>query len=259
MQTTVFHIAQRLKTDGLTLKAYDTVESTNVLCKAAAAEGAPEGTVILADSQTGGKGTRGRSFFSPSGTGLYMSVLLRPQGTAEQALRITTAAAVAVCEAIEAVSARRPQIKWVNDIYCDEKKVCGILAEAVLDPKTARPEAVVLGIGINVLMPQEGFPAELNDTAAAVFETGGDRAALAAAALDAFFARYAALDDPQITQEYRRRSLLDGRTVTVTTPDGDREATVRGIDEQCRLCVRYTDGEEAVLSSGDVTLHTYRP
>ncbi len=252
VRETAERIASALKTDGLMLRAFETVVSTNTLCKAAAEEGAPEGTVILANAQHGGRGTRGRTFYSPENTGLYMSVLLRPRVKAQQALFVTTTAAVAVCRAIEQVAARRAQIKWVNDVYCDGKKVCGILTEAVPDLQTGGLRYAVLGIGLNVNDPAGGFPEELEGIAASVFgRHEGDRAALAAAVLDAFFERYPSLGAPEQIDEYRRLSLLDGRTVTV----GERTAVVRGIDEACRLCVRYDDGTEAALLSGDVTLH----
>lgn len=244
-----------LSTDGLQLQGYSSVESTNALCKAAAEHGAPEGTVILADHQHGGRGTRGRSFYSPCGTGLYMSILLRPTLPAEACLSVTTAAAVAVCRAIERVSPQTAQIKWVNDVYCGGNKVCGILTEAALAPQTGGVSYAVLGIGINVCDPDGGFPEELKGIAASVFgKERGDRALLAAAVLDAFFELYPRLGEGAHIAEYRRRSMLDGRTVTVSTPDGVREATVCGIDEQCRLQVRYANGEDARLCSGDVQL-----
>lgn len=109
------------------LQVQTEVTSTNTLLKAQAEQGAPEGTVLIAESQTAGKGRLGRHFTSPPGTGIYFSLLLRPHCTAEKSLFITTTAAVAVCEAIEQVTGLNPQIKWVNDVYLNEKKVCGIL------------------------------------------------------------------------------------------------------------------------------------
>ena len=244
-----------LHTRGLSIAVYETIPSTNDRCKQCGEEGAPEGTVILARAQTAGRGTRGRSFFSPEGTGVYMSVLLRPDGAATEALSLTTAAAVAVCRAVERVSRRKAEIKWVNDVYCDDRKVCGILTEASLSPDNARLTWAVLGVGINVESPKNGFPADLNGIAGAVFEDGnGDAAVLAAAVLDEFFAVYPHRADRTVTEEYRRRSLLRGRAITVTTAAGERTAVALDIDEQCRLGVRFDDGEEATLSSGDVRI-----
>ena len=248
-------ISRRLKTKGMTLVVKDGVTSTNRLLKELAKEGAPEGTVLMASSQTEGRGRLGRTFYSPDGTGLYMSVLLRPTVPASEALSLTTAAAVAVCRAVEAVSSRTARIKWVNDVFCDEKKVCGILTEADLDPQTGGLSYAVLGIGVNVCDPQEGFPAELADIAASVYGKGeGDINRLAAAILDAFFEEYAVLAEKRFVEEYRERSLLCGRRITVKKTDGDREATAVEVDGQCRLRVRYDDGSEEALSSGDVSI-----
>lgn len=248
-------IKRYLMTEGLSVQVHGTVTSTNALAKEAAEQGASEGTVILAAAQTAGRGRLGRTFCSPPDTGLYMSVVLRPTLAAEKALSITTAAAVAVCHAIETLSDRTACIKWVNDVYCDGKKVCGILTQAAFEPETGRLSYAVLGIGINVRAPKEGFPDEIRNIAGAVFENGkGDRCQLAAAVLDAFFEEYRRLEDGAYIDEYRTRSLLDGKAVTVHAPTGDCAATALFVDEDCRLRVRYDDGGEEALSFGDVSI-----
>lgn len=248
-------ICRHLNTAGLCINVHGEVTSTNRLAKEAAEQGAPEGTVIVAHAQTAGRGRLGRTFCSPPDTGLYMSIVLRPTLPAEKALSVTTAAAVAVARAIERVSPRQARIKWVNDVFCDDKKVCGILTEASLDTETGGLSYAVLGIGINVRDPKDGFPADLRDIAASVFgEGGGDRAALAAAVLDEFFSLYARLDEEAFVAEYRERSLMPGHQVIVRKPQGDRAATALEVDAQCRLRVRYDDGEEDTLSSGDVSI-----
>ncbi len=235
------------------MEYYDCVDSTNRLAKERAEQGAPEGLCIISNAQTAGRGRLGRSFSSPADTGLYMSLVLRPLLPAQKVLSVTTAAAVAVCRAIERVSDRKAQIKWVNDVYCDGKKVCGILTEAGFQGDKLR--YAVLGIGINVCDPVGGFPDEIADIAASVFGKGaGDRDALAKAVLDAFCEEYAHLAQERYVAEYRARSCLVGKPVTVKAPDGDREATALGVDEQCRLLVRYTNGGEDALSSGDVSI-----
>lgn len=249
-------IESKLCTKGLSFELYDCVDSTNRLAKERAANGAAEGLVILSDTQTAGRGRLGRTFCSPAGTGLYMSVVLRPVLPAEKALLITTAAAVAVCRAIERVSDRKAQIKWVNDVYCDEKKVCGILTEAAFAGDNMA--YAVLGIGINVRDPEGGFSCEIADIATSVYGgRGGDRCALAAAVLDAFFEEYARLSEEHHVQEYRDRSCLIGKAITVKAPTGDCAATALGVDEQCRLLVRYGDGREDALSSGDVSIRIH--
>lgn len=248
-------ILRHITTRGLSIIVRDGVTSTNRLLKTLAEEGAPEGTVLIAASQSEGRGRLGRSFYSPDGTGLYMSILLRPTVPASESLSVTAAAAVAVCRAIEAVSSRVARIKWVNDVFCDDKKVCGILTEAALDPTTGGLSYAVLGIGVNVCDPKEGFPAEIAQTAASVYGNGeGDVNRLAAAILDAFFEQYGELEQKRFVREYRERSLLGGRRVTVKKADGDREATAVEVDEQCRLRVRYDDASEERLSSGDVSI-----
>ncbi len=243
--------------DGVTIEYYDCVDSTNRLAKERAEQGAPEGVCIISNAQTAGRGRLGRSFCSPAGTGLYMSLVLRPSLPAQRVLSVTTAAAVAVCRAIERVSDRKPQIKWVNDVYCDGKKVCGILTEAGFEGDKLR--YAVLGIGINVCDPADGFPDEIADTAASVFgQEAGDRNALTEAVLDAFFEEYAHLAEERFAEEYRARSCLIGKPITVKAPDGDREAIALGVDERCRLLVRYTDGREEALSSGDVSVRIQR-
>ncbi len=257
---TAARLAALAQTTGWHFDVNDEVTSTNALAKAAAENGAPEGTVILAASQTAGRGRLGRTFCSPPDTGLYMSVVLRPRVEAEKALNITTAAAVAAAQAIEQVAGKTAAIKWVNDIYCDDKKVCGILTEAVPDPQTGGLCYAVLGIGINVREPAGGFPSAIQDIAGAVFDAdGGDRAVMAAAVLDAFAPLYAHLEDGAHIAEYRARQWLCGKAVTVHTPTDSRAATALFVDEQCRLVVRYDSGEEAALSTGDVSVRAVTP
>ena len=168
---TVQSVSRFLDTDmPVYLQVQTEVTSTNTLLKAQAEQGAPEGTVLIAESQTAGKGRLGRHFTSPPGTGIYFSLLLRPHCTAEKSLFITTTAAVAVCEAIEQVTGLNPQIKWVNDVYLNEKKVCGILTEASVDFENGGLNWAVLGIGINIAVPEEGFPEEIRSIAGAIFD-----------------------------------------------------------------------------------------
>jgi len=238
------------------VQVYDTLPSTNRTAKMLAEQGAAEGTVVIAASQTEGRGRLGRTFCSPPDTGLYMSIILRPSLPLDQVLLLTVAAAVAVCRAVEAVSDHHPQIKWVNDIYCHGRKVCGILTEASVDTQTGALDYAVLGIGINVRTPSGGFPPELSTIAGALSDgaDGPDRNTVAAAVLRCFAKEYATLDRKAFVEEYRRRSMLEGCRVNVTTPLSTTEATAVCVDEACRLVVRYDDGREEALSSGDVSI-----
>ena len=239
------------------IRILEEVSSTNTVCKELAEQGGPEGTVVIARRQTAGKGRLGRSFSSPAGTGLYMSILLRPTFSAEESLSITTAAAVAVAGAVEAVTGKNAMIKWVNDVYLDGYKICGILTEASIDFETGGLRYAVLGIGVNVEVPEGGFPEELRDIAGALYERDAPpetRTVLAAEILNRFFDFYQNLTDRPFLPEYRRRSLLTGRKVTLVRGNTKQTGTVLGVDEEARLQVRLESGEEAVFSAGEVTV-----
>ena len=153
----------------LPLHFHESIGSTNGEAKRLALEGAPHGTVVVAGRQTEGRGRNGKSFFSPSDSGLYVSVLLRPELDTAMALRVTSGVAVAVCRAIERMCDRRAGIKWVNDILIDSLKVCGILTEGISGFETGRIESLVVGIGVNHTVSPEGFPQELQGIAGALF------------------------------------------------------------------------------------------
>lgn len=237
-------------------EVHKSVTSTNTLAKEQAANGVCEGKVLIAEEQTKGRGRLGRSFFSPSGTGIYLSLVLKPSLRAADAILLTTAAAVAVSEAIESVSGKSVQIKWVNDLYMQDKKVCGILTEASLDMESGGLEYVVLGIGINTFTPQNGFPDDLTTIATSIYDKqrGDFRNRLIAAVLNRFWHIYQNPENRSFVAEYKRRSLVIGKTVTVIRGDSPCRACVLAIDDDCRLRVRYENGEEAVLSSGEISL-----
>ena len=240
---------------GLTLEVLPTVGSTNEAARARAIAGAPEGLVVLAMQQTQGRGRQGRSFFSPPDTGVYLSLVLRPrQYAAAQAVRLTTMAAVAACEAIEAVSGEAAGIKWVNDIFVRGRKACGILTEASFSLENGLPDYAVLGVGINVYPPAGGFPPELAEIAGFVFpepQTGGKNR-LAAAFLNRFMDSYAQPGD--YAQRYRSRSLAIGKPVQVLFPSGPKPAVALDVDEDCHLVVQYPDGTVQRLSSGEISV-----
>ncbi|HJJ28856.1 MAG TPA: biotin--[acetyl-CoA-carboxylase] ligase [Methanocorpusculum sp.] len=215
--------------------------STNEDAKALAKSGAPHGSVVFACSQTNGRGRLGRTFLSPGG-GIYFSMILRTAPA--DAIYITTAAAVAVCRAIESVSPARPQIKWVNDIYQNGRKVCGILAEAT-------PEgAVILGIGINYT----GAPAEIPE-AGSLFEkdTAPDKNRFAATMISELLRVFAEMSCGNLLDEYRKRSCVLGKTIRYLENNLWRTAQALDIDETGGLVVS-SDGETKILRSGEITL-----
>ena len=241
----------------LPITVVEETQSTNTALRALAEAGAPEGTVYIAQSQTGGRGRMGRSFFSPAGTGLYLSLLLRPTTwEPARAAQLTAVAAAAMCEAIREVTGKEPGIKWVNDLLLDGKKVCGILTEASFSMESGVLEYAVLGLGVNVYPPEGGFPKELGEIAGAVLDTPGEdvRNRLAGEFLNRFLEGYAHPEDRSFLEIYRRRSVAVGREVTVLSGGHERRAFAFGVDDDCRLLVRYDNGTEQALSYGEIRI-----
>ena len=250
-------IRPHLRDTSLNLLVYPEVTSTNTLAKQMAEEGAPEGTVILAETQTAGRGRRDHSFHSPPGGGIYMSLILRPTFSARDSLCITTCAAVAVARAIEAVSGAAAQIKWVNDVFCHGKKVCGIATEASIDLESGGLRYAVLGIGINVTPGKEPFPPALSAIATTVFPSHQEadvRSRLAAAVLNHFLAEYPHLTEKRFFEAYRARSLLLGQPINILRGRETIPALALDLDRDFGLRVRLDDGTEETLSSGEVSI-----
>ena len=241
----------------LPITVEEETQSTNTALRAMAEAGAPEGTVYIAQSQTGGRGRMGRSFFSPAGTGLYLSLLLRPTAwEPTRAAQLTAAAAAAMCEAIRQVTGKEPGIKWVNDLLLDGKKICGILTEASFSMESGVLEYAVLGLGVNVYLPEGGFPGQLREIAGAVLDTPGEdvRNRIAGEFLNRFLDGYEHPEDRHFLDVYRRRSIAVGREVTVLSGGWERRAFAFGLDDDCRLLVRYPDGTEQALSYGEIRI-----
>lgn len=233
------------------------VSSTNTVLKELAEQGKPEGLVLIAKRQSRGKGRLGRSFYSPEGSGLYMSILLRPGLAAEDSLFITTAAAVAVAGAVSAVTGRQAMIKWVNDVYLEGKKICGILTEAAIDFENNGLNYAVLGICVNVQEPPEGFPPEISEVAGALYRYDAPvdtRTRLAAEILNRFFGFYRALPERGYMGEYKKLSLLTGLDITFQQGRESWEGKVLGIDDEARLIVRLASGEEKSFGAGEVSI-----
>lgn len=243
--------------DILKLHTLTETTSTNTLVREQASLGASEGYIVVAGKQTGGRGRRGRSFYSPSGSGIYLSLLLRPCGYSPmQAVRLTTMAAVAMCETLDTETGTDAKIKWVNDIFVNEKKVCGILTEAAMGLENESLEYAVLGVGLNVYPPEGGFPKELEQIAGTVYDSPHPDAKnrLTAGFLNHFMAYYSDLGQTAYSEKYRSKSFVIGREVNVLRAEQSQPATVLGIDDECRLLVRYKDGREEALSSGEISI-----
>lgn len=241
----------------LQVQVFRSVSSTNDLAKAAAESGADEGSVYIAETQFSGRGRTGRSFYSPEGTGIYMSIVLRPKMEAAEALSITTCAAVATADAIYEVTGKEVGIKWVNDLFCDSKKISGILTEAAFDMETGGLSYAVLGIGIDVFAPKDGF-GDLDNIAGALYPYSDNsaelRCRLAAAVCDRFFYCYSNMDSKDLFERYRKRLFVIGKSVTVIRGGERRSATVLGLENDYKLTVKYLNGDVESLSSGEISI-----
>ena len=252
-------ISKYLKSDNFDIKVHKEVDSTNSMLKIEAEDGAPEGRVIIAEQQTRGRGRRGRSFYSPENTGIYMSLLLRPKLSASESLSITTCAAVAVAQAIEINSKSRAKIKWVNDIFVNDKKLSGILTEASIDLESGGLKYAILGIGINVFTPIDGFPEELEDISTSLFGeqeySSERRSKLIADILEIFMSYYKDIEQKTFLEDYKKRSLILGKEVNVIKGSNDvKKAIALDIDEDFHLKVQYENGEIEYLNSGEVSI-----
>ena len=248
--------AQYLPQERAHWHVFSSVDSTNLVCKRMAAEGAPDGTVVIADTQTAGRGRLGRSFQSAQGLGLYLSVLWRPRTAPEEWMALPALGAVAAVRAVAQVCGLAVQIKWPNDIVYDGRKLGGILTESVLLPGQA---AVVLGIGINISHRAEDFAGEVRDLAASLEMTAGyrvNRAAVAAALIQELdILRREALEQPALWLEsYREKCLTVGRDVQVIAGGAVRPARALAVDEGYGLTVLYEDGSVKTVRAGEVSV-----
>ena len=238
---------------------YDTLDSTNIKAKQIAAENGEDRAVIMARQQTGGRGRLGRSFFSPK-EGLYMSILIKPDFDLSNSGLVTSAAAVSVAQSIEEIAHKDAGIKWVNDVYVDSKKVCGILTEGITDFETGRIEHLIIGIGINTTV--KDFPKELLQTVGAV-EGEYSKSALAASVVSKTIDFIKQIDDPPFIKTYKEKSIVIGKNIKVykgqykVNPDDEIpgiNARVLDIDSDGGLIVLYSDGTREKLISGEISI-----
>ena len=243
---------------GRNILYFEELGSTNTYVKELALTDAQEGTVVIADCQTAGRGRMDRSFQSPKGKGLYLTVLLRPQLPPERLAQVTALAGMAVCGAVKRVCGVRPGLKWPNDPVLNGKKVCGILTELVTDGKGGL--CLVVGIGINVAQRLEDFTPEVAEMAASlemILEKPVSRPALAAALLEELDRSYEALKQGDLEEYrtcYRRDCVNLGRPVRLMGPGGQEEARAVDIDRDFGLVVRTPDGAEKTIRSGEVSV-----
>ena len=237
---------------------FPVIGSTNDHLKVLAKQGAPHGTAVLAGLQTGGHGRMGRSFHSPEGMGIYLSILLRPGCAPTELMHLTCATAVAMCEAVENATGLRPGIKWTNDLVCGTGKLGGILTELGLSPKGTVDYAII-GIGINCSQQKCDFPEEIRDIATSLDMVTGkhnEPAALAAAMLESLHRMDARLlmEKNLILAEYRRSCVTVGKKISVVRGDEIRHGTALDVDADGALVVKFDDGTVAAVNSGEVSI-----
>ena len=244
---------------GQSLIYFDCIESTNTLARELAKQGAPSGTVLIADRQTGGRGRMGRSFHSPGGLGLYFSLILRPGCHAAQLMHLTCAVAVAACDAVEQATGLRPGIKWTNDLVHEKKKLGGILTELGLG-RDGTVDYAIVGIGINCCHRSEDFPEDIRTIAASISMVTGspvDRSCLAAALMDALYSMEQTLltGMDAMLDTYRADCITLGREISLVRSDGAIQyGTAVDIDREGGLVVRFRDGRTETVTSGEVSV-----
>ncbi len=238
---------------------FDTIDSTNKRAKELAADGAPSGTVVISAAQTAGRGRRGRSFLSPKGKGVYLSYLFRPTCTPEDSTVLTALTAVAARRTILSACGLSVGIKWVNDLILNERKIAGILTELSLESESGHIDFAVIGIGINVSERREDFPEELRCKATSLAAESGEEisaprlAAALIAKMDEMTAAFPT-ETAAYLEEYRAANVTTGREVIVRAPSGDRPAVALGINDDFSLRVRYENGEEQTVFTGEVAV-----
>lgn len=240
---------------GRPLLFFDQLPSTNTKAKALAEAGYPSGTVVVAGSQSAGKGRLGRKFYSPAGQGVYFSLLVRPELFGDHTMLLTSMCAAAAAQAIETLARVQVQIKWVNDLLIGGRKICGILTEAGLNLEHQSIDFIVIGIGINC--GKQNFPSELKTIATSIENESGTvihRSLLVAEVLKQIEAGFQSLAQKPFLNACRERSAVIGKPITVCRGEQRTPATALNIDDNGALLVRYADGREEVLRSGEVSV-----
>lgn len=257
---TVCTIASRLTGNAADCDIHfsETINSTNTALREMAENGAAEKTVFIANEQTEGRGRRGNTFFSPADSGIYMSILIRPDFSVDKSAYITTAAAVSAVRAIKKATGLNPQIKWVNDIMLDGKKICGILTEGVTDFESGGLRYAVVGLGVNVTMPDGGFPVHLTDIAASLYSKSAVmndiRCEIAAEILNSFFDIYGKNGMCSCLAEYKSYSCVLGKRIRIVSGNDEYYGTAVDIDENAKLIIKDDKGNLSALSSAEVSI-----
>lgn len=242
-------ISSALSIGGIRVNIFDEIDSTNSEARRQIEQGMTSPALIISDTQTGGRGRMGRSFYSPASTGLYMSMVFKATEKAVNIVRFTTAAAVAVVLSIEELCGISTEIKWVNDIYLDGRKICGILCESFL---SCGERYAVIGIGIN--LHTRDFPPDIRDRATSLNPSGKIRNFLAARIADNLCAFWRDISSPQIMEYYREHSMVLGKNIVFSENGEIFCGIAEDIDDNGALHVRLDNGLRKILSSGEISL-----
>ncbi|MBP3916446.1 MAG: biotin--[acetyl-CoA-carboxylase] ligase [Clostridium sp.] len=236
---------------------YKTTSSTNEVAKKLALSGAKHGTVVISEEQTQGKGRMGRSFYSPANTGIYMSIILRPTLTAMDSVLITTSSSVAICDAIHKVTGIECQIKWINDIYINNKKIGGILTEASTNFESGTIDYLILGIGINFNNPKDNFPDDLKEIADSLYNgnsNGINRNILCAEILNNILSIIPKIKDYNFISEYKKRSIILNQEIMYTSGGIYSKGRAIDINNDGSLVIKHDDGSIKILNSGEISI-----
>ena len=256
------NLLPRLKNDHRgSLLCFPTITSTNDRAKTLAVPDRTRNYYLAAEEQTGGRGRRGRSFYSPAGLGLYLTGLYFPDISPLRASRFTAYAAVAVCRAVEEVCAFTPEIKWPNDILWEGRKLCGILTEMALESESGAIQYMLTGMGINVGQTPEDFPEDIRSLAASLRMATGRtprRDVLCAALINALDDAYAGFlsEDPVYLSYFQAHCVTLGRPVTIIIGDQRTPAHAEALSDDFGLIVRYEDGRRETVYAGEVSLRS---
>lgn len=237
-------------TDNLDIYVFDEIDSTNNEAKRRISGDGLTSGLFVANMQTAGRGRSGHSFYSPENSGVYFSYVFTPSKGIQAATHATTKAAVCVCKAISDLYGLEPSIKWVNDVYINDRKVCGILSEAITGGGLDQG-SVVVGIGINI--STQDFPEDIMSTAGAISDSNTvSRNALVARVISYLYEETENIEDNSYIKYYRQHSMLTGNDITYYEKEELKSATVLDIDDEAGLVVRSSDGQVTTLRNGEV-------
>ncbi len=241
----------------INIYTYKTIPSTNEIAKQLVLNEAKHGTVIIAEEQTSGKGRMGKSFYSPPNTGIYMSIILRENLSALNPVLITTSSCVAICDAIYKVTGIECQIKWINDIYINNKKVGGILAETSIDFKDKNMNYLIIGIGINFNKPKFNFPTEFKEIAGAIYQDNNTEVSknkLCSEIINNILNIIPKINNYDFISEYKKRSLILNKEILYIINNIKYKGKAIDINKDGYLIVKHNDGSIKTLNSSEITI-----